>query len=209
MNKAPHRFFRAMVLMSSGVALGCGGMSREDGQPSTSSESGSSSGGSPGGATFSGGSSGDGGNTTTGGASLGSAGDTSIGGFAGSPFVDPPPFACPPTQWDCSALAVPCGYGMSADGAGYGWDLPGTCACDPDRPATSDGCGASATFTCRYATTFNGLPLKEAIPFECSCVPTQDHCAEACNLAFDDVFDTSCDQDADAILCGCAVIYLK
>jgi hypothetical protein len=210
MNKTPHRFFRAMVLMSSGVALGCGGVSSRDGddQPSPSGESGSSSGG----ATSTGGSAATAGNTTTGGVGSAAAGSASLAGSAGTTVADPPPFACPPAQLDCTTVNLNCG--PSSGDAGYGWDLQNACACDPARPTAPTDCDANETLTCRNATTFNGAALAQAIAFECSCVPTQDYCAQACNLLLPRSsgvagYESTCNEDSNPILCGCAFVYLK
>ncbi len=210
MNKVPHRFFRAMVLMSSGMALGCGGMSKSDGDDPPS-PSGSNSGGGSGGATSAGGGTATAGSTPAGGAS-GAAGGDPVAGSGGATVTQPGPFPCPPEQWNCSGAQVDCGYGASADGFHTGWDLPSGCACDENRPESSADCDQGESFVCRSATTFSGgTPLTTMIPFECSCVPAQMECADACYelMPVDGFYEPICEDGSNTILCGCAFIYLK
>jgi hypothetical protein len=205
--KTHHRFFRAMVLMGSSLAVGCGG------QTITGESTSSSAGGSPGAA----GSPGNGNVAGKGGAggsspSSGSSGSLQLGtgGSGGQPTVDPGPFVCPPAQWDCSPALTQCDYGTM-----NGWRLPTACNCDSARPSSASDCAPDQVFVCLEGTaSADGQPLTRVVPFECSCAPKPTYCGLACDQAFKNTGgDFSCEQPTDPgardILCGCALPLLR
>jgi len=202
MNEAKgDRFFRAMVLMGSAVALGCGG--------STSRNIDGPGGGGP---TGTGG---------TGGA--GGAGGSGSGGLPpvtdGAIVIDPPmmpvdpgPFPCVPAQMECSSV----GFGCS----GFdGWHIPEDCSCSEARPASAADCGPDQSFVClRGAARWDGTPYTEVVPFECSCVERGLRCSDECYAA-GWRGDTDCESvtgeggavgaSLNETLCGCAIVVLK
>ncbi|HVJ16744.1 MAG TPA: hypothetical protein VM686_14985, partial [Polyangiaceae bacterium] len=206
-NRSPektHRLFRAMVLMSGGVALGCGGLSADQKEGTSSNDGkGGSAGSVSTGGSQSGGAAGESARGGSAGAiQLGGTGGTggtvAVAGAGGTTTMEPPP--CPPEQWDCSEAFVECDYSTT------GYTLPLGCKCDDSRPLTSDACAANEWFVCRKARqTSSGEPLSEedAIPFECTCVPEQQSCQIACQVAQPGgPYDPMCSQDAQSVLCG-------
>jgi hypothetical protein len=186
-----HRLFAAIVLMGTGLTLGCGGVAERSGTGSTSS------GGSSTGSTSSGGS------NVAGGATL------TIGGGPTLVPPDPPvpvvpgPFECPPQRWNCAELAC----GLVANG----WALPDACECDPLRPEKASDCAAGKVFVCRSGTsTADGTPFTEQVPFDCHCVDKAMHlCQNECQSAYG-LNGSSCVEEQDhSALCGCAVVYLR
>ncbi len=200
-----HRFFKAMVVMGSGLALGCGGVSEKDGKPGDGNGGASNTGGSgtttTGGATSSGGAAGTGGTFSLGGAGAGgTANGGAANGGAGGAVVMP---NCPTTQW-----ASP-DYPQCAT-QGEGLVLPANSVCDPTRPKSADDCGPGQTFTCLEATGYaDGSPLSEPTPYGCACVPDSENCRDECGELYS--VDAWCHEGADptSILCGCAIIVLK
>jgi hypothetical protein len=196
-----HRFFRAMVLMGGSLAVGCGGTAIAGSDSGGSGGGGGGSGG-PGG-SGAGGSGGSGGPGGTGG---GIVLDAGVGSVGGSFPVDGGPMPCVPAQWDCAGAQPTC-----VSNSGY--ELPQGCVCDGTRPSTEADCGADESFTCLKATTVGGQPLSNVVPFECSCVATQQSCALTCAAAFDPMWGySSCDvrsSDWSTVLCGCAVVLLR
>jgi hypothetical protein len=198
---AQHRFFHTMVVMGSALALGCGGMSHAD-EPERTGSGGSGGGGSGGGGSGRGGT---GGSGSTGG-SMSTGGTGFIlpqGGSAGQSPVEPGPFTCSPAQWQCSTY-VSC--------SGQGFQLPASCTCDTSRPKGPDDCPSGQTIVCRKAVaTEDGRPFTEAVPFQCSCVPTESTCDAACDHAFPDTgtCEDQVDSSGRSVLCGCAVIVLR
>jgi hypothetical protein len=223
---AKSRMFHSIVLMGSGLSLGCGGVAKLDGTAASGSatDAGSSStslGGS--GGLSAGGSRSDliilpaAGSPSSGGAlgvggTLGSAGDVS-GAAATGGFVSPLP--CSPAQWSCAPTEVSC---PPFDGfqLGTGKD----CKCDPARPASAARCGPGYTFICMAAERdAQGNRFPQPIPYGCMCQPTlganPNQCYDLCNRAFQipsiDCYVTEPDasvQDA-TVLCQCATIILK
>jgi hypothetical protein len=201
-----HRFFRTMVVMGSGLALGCGGASEKDGNPgggdggSTSTGGSSNTGGS---STSTGGGSNSGGTAGSGGAlSLGGAGSggTANGGAGGAIMPTP---NCPTTQWTSPD------YPQCA-GPGNGLVLPANSVCDLTRPKSASDCGSAEVFACLEATGYaDGTPLSEPKPYACACVPDSESCRDECGELYSS--DASCHEgDSPAsILCGCAIIVLK
>src|SRR6478735_284496 len=138
-----HRLFAAIVLMGTGLTLGCGGVAESNQQVDT--VKGNGGGGSA---------SGSGTGTTT---TIGGSGGLAVGGsdpdsititLSGSGGVDPGPvtpgpFECPPQRWTCAPETEACGL------AGEGWALPDDCACDATRPEQASDCGANQVFLCR------------------------------------------------------------
>ncbi|HEY3255400.1 MAG TPA: hypothetical protein VGJ91_15685 [Polyangiaceae bacterium] len=191
-----HRLFAAIVLMGTGLTLGCGGVSERE-QPVGPGSAGS------GGASL-------GGSTSTapdallGGGGWGASASTIDPGIAGAPPapVAPGPFACPPQRWSCAQPVC---------ARDNNWALPDDCACDPARPEQASQCAAGKVFVCRNGTfTSDGHPLTQAVPFECSCVDQLSYCAQECSLAYG-YTDAGCDSSSGAtqVVCGCAVIFLK
>lgn len=192
-----HRLFAAIVLMGSGLTLGCGGISEHEHANEPAS----------------GGNGGLGGSTSTGGGSVIATGgawplpdNTIMPGVAGAPPapVTPGPFACPPQQWSCS--------NPFCSPIEFGWALPDDCPCDPARPTQASDCAAGQVFLCRNGTsTADGRPLTAYVAFECSCVDkSPTFCNNECDLAYG-VPDAVCDvsKDGARAVCGCAVIFLK
>jgi len=167
------RMFNSIVLMGSGLALGCGGVAAVPGSgaggSSTASQggSGSNSAGGPSAA-------GAGGEliSTHPGGAPGTAGS---GGSAGAPDK---PLPCPPSQWTCATDQAEC----TIKG---GFALGSSCKCDLHRPATAADCAPGQSFVCIEATRdAHGNPLLDHTPYECSCRPA----AESCNAACDDAY---------------------
>lgn len=191
----PHRLFAAIVMMGTGITLGCGGISQ--------TASGQSHGGSSGNAGVAGG----GAAGAGGGAALSTGGSNIIIIGTGDPEptpVEPGPFACPPARWNCPEQTC----GLVANG----WALPDDCQCDPLRPEHPQDCAANEIFVCRRGTsTADARPLTEDVPFDCHCVERSMYsCHNECSLAFGEQ-DASCDRSDDALsaVCGCAVVFLK
>jgi hypothetical protein len=203
-----HRFFRAMVLMGSSLAVGCGGQTIQESSSSSNGGSGGSAG--PKGESGSGGKGGQSGAGTI----TGSSGTLVVTvpgtGGSGPITVDPGPFACSPAQWDCSATMVSCDYRT-----GVGFTLPDGCRCDEARPKSPTDCAPGTTFVCRNATILSGGQiLSQSVPFECTCTPRMSNCYEMCDKAFQPFAGFTCvggpsDAGLDAILCGCAPVLLK
>ena len=199
----PHRLFAAIVLMGTGLTLGCGGVAEREGTGTTDT----SHAGHGGNGTSSGGSA-IGGGATTGGSdtiSIGGGADPIVVTAGTGPMpVTPGPFECPPQQWSCE----PEGCGL----VGNGWPLPDGCACDPTRPEQASDCAPGKVFLCRRGTsTADGRTLAVDVPFDCHCVDKSMYfCQDECDLAYG-VHDARCDGDEAALtaLCGCAVVYLK
>jgi hypothetical protein len=189
-------FFRAMVLMGSGLAVGCGGKTVE-GESSDPSAGGSA--GTGGSVVHTGG---QGGHAPT-----GSGGSPLIvvpppGPDPNTP-VEPGPFTCNPAQWDCSRTTTSCG-------GGTGWTLPTSCACDTARPRSADDCATGQKLVCRLGVNApDGRPLTRPVPFECFCSNEQS-CNPAC-FPLDVGGDFACpdSEDPRSILCGCAYVLLR
>jgi len=201
--QSPHRLFAAIVLMGTGLAVGCGGISEGERQVGAGGQPNVSHGGTNTGATAS---AGTGVATSTGGTSnIGNAPSIDIGGTTSEPeAVDPGPFKCPPEQWTCASTH--CDYSAA------GWALPDSCDCDPKRPRSPSDCGAGEVFVCQNATTTSdGRPFTKPVALSCSCVQKSMYfCSTECDAAFGPR-DLMCrgSQDELSALCGCAVVYLK
>jgi len=212
-------FFRSMVLMGGSLALGCGGMTQDDGSGGTSGNGGSG-GGAGGGLNGTGGQpAGSGGQGTggysillppTGGSSTG--GDSwGEGGFGGAYPTD-----CPTTQLNCPNDYYGCAYGAFDS---YGLSvLPANCACDPSRPASSADCGPTQEFVCLGAReSAQGEVFDPAVAYNCACVDslTYTDCGGLCANHPEAHSNHTCYDpedsplDLDAYLCGCAVTVLK
>lgn len=203
MNEAKgDRFFRAMVLMGSAVAFGCGGnTSRNDG-----------SGGS--GPTGTGGSGGAGG-SGSGGSGPGTTGTIYIDPTTATATtsVEPGPFPCVPAQMECASAVAECAYELD------GWRIPDDCICSGARPASAADCGPDQSFVClRGGARSDGTPFTEVVPFQCSCVDRALNCEYECYTAgFRG--DLRCDTvtgeggaagaSSSETLCGCAYVLLK
>jgi len=215
---AQSRMFHSIVLMGSGLALGCGGVAKvERGNPASSGSASTSLGGtaglSAGGAgsaltTPSAGSANHGDTISFGGALI-SPGGAPNSGVAGS-LVTPLP--CPPAQWTCSPIEVDCpGYG------GLQLSTGANCKCDTTRPASAADCGAGLIFICMAAERdANGIGLARAIPYGCSCIPaSKEDCDSLCYKAYsasplDCYFPEPVEGVEDpSVLCACATIILK
>jgi hypothetical protein len=204
-----HRFFRTMVVMGSGLALGCGGASEKDANPgggdggSTSTGGSSNTGGSStssGGSSNSGGTAGAGGTLSLGGAGSGGTAGTANGGAGGA--IVPTP-NCPTTQWTSPD------YPQCA-GPGDGLVLPANSVCDLTRPKSASDCGSAEIFACLKATGYaDGTALSEPKPYACECVPDSESCRDECGELYSS--DATCHEgdDPTSILCGCAIIVLK
>lgn len=207
--------FHSIVLMGSGLALGCGGVARiEAGGGAAGSVSTTQGGASSGSASIGGspGIAGTGSIISVGG-TLSYAGAIGIGGalnIAGSGagggtiagFINPLP--CSPTQWSCTNLQWNCEFG-------YGVTPGEDCQCDSTRPAQASDCKPGQSFVClQVSQNALGEPITPIVPFECSCQPTAADCYTACNNAFPNS-EAGCYLDeANAIQCGCvAPVVLK
>jgi hypothetical protein len=200
---SPHRLFAAIVLMGTGLALGCGGVS-------TSSREETGGGPSTGGGN---GASGSGTSTSTSGTSAGAGGPILLPNGGSEPGISVPPtpapvkpgpFACPPQQWTCAKSE--CGLVAS------GWALQDDCECDETRPRVAADCQEGKVFVCLEGTsTSDGRPLTETVPMSCKCVDKSMYfCSNECDLAYGQS-DLTCQGDESQLsaLCGCAVVYLK
>jgi len=193
----PHRLFAAIVLMGSGLAVGCGGVAEGHadvaGAPGTSGSN----------ATDASGTGGRGG--TGGGSGSGPMIDVTIGGTPGQqPTVTPGPFNCPTEQWSCASNT--CGD------VEQGWALPSECACEPSRPRSAKDCAADEAFVCQRVTSnAQGDRLSQPLALSCNCVTkTEFFCSQECDLAYG-VSSSSCvaSDDERSALCNCAVVFLK
>ena len=195
--QSPHRLFAAIVLMGTGMAVGCGGISENGRQVSVG-------GSSP--RVSSAGSTGSGAATSTGGSTnmvmlpiLGTSGTTT-----GPEPVVPGPFTCPPEQWSCAS--------QECDRSHGGWMLPDACDCDPRRPLRPSDCEPGQVFVCQQAmSTSDGRPFTMPVALSCSCVEKAMYfCTTECDTAYGHR-DLDClgSEDELSALCGCAVIYLK
>ena len=202
-------FFRTMVLMSSSVAVGCGGMTQApDGSGGTgaggspgSGGTGTGTGGNGAGAAGTGA----GGNIIlgTGGVPDGTGG-LGLGGLGGAFPTD-----CPTTQLSCPENNLTyCSY--------YGFlTLPGNCECDAARPQSADDCAESEDFVCLGAVDdAQGNPFDPMAGYSCECVPTpaDSNCGSRCaahSLSYSWATCQGPEEDLDAYLCGCAVTILK
>lgn len=199
-----HRLFAAIVLMGTGLAVSCGGISESEGPPGSAGRTGAGDG--DGTSTTTGSTDSVGPATSTGGSqNIGAAPHIDIGGQPSAPVpVVPGPFKCPPQQWNCASSRC-------ADG-GQGWVLPDDCECDPKRPLSVDDCQAGEVFVCQYATsTVDGHPFTIPVELSCSCQPkAMAPCTTECQIAFGGR-EMSCIGNGDqlSVSCGCAIIYLK
>ena len=231
-----HPFFRAMVLMGSSLAVGCGGAVKDqehgtigDGSGGAgavaasggASSSGASSGGasfSPaaGGATSRGGANQAGGAPSTGGTSQssggappGSGGAIVLGSGGITAILEPDAGVapCAPAQWSCDTDTVYC------SGGDEGYFMPNApCGCDPTRPTSAEACPAGTKFLCQaFTIDAAGKRLSSPLAFGCACVPPAPDCEEACAAAHGSApRPSACLADAaDNYLCGCAVILLR
>jgi len=188
------RMFRSIVLMGSGLALGCAGKAEIGG----SQGSAGSAGGSVAGA---GAAAGAGAGAGVGGANGGAptlmipidaGGAPSPPGTAGAPD-------CPPAQWNCSN-SQDCSYDT-------GW-TPGACKCDPSRPSKSADCKTGEEFVCLSG---GSTAADQPRGFQCSCVSLAGSCSETCASVFSgSAYVYRCDNsEPGTVLCGCAVVLLK
>jgi hypothetical protein len=202
--KSQHRLFAAIVLMGSGLAAGCGGISEGEGPLSTAGRPSVAGGGTT--SESSGASDSVGPATSTGGSqSVGSAPNIALGGAPSAPMpVEPGPFACPPEQWSCTSV--------SCDEFSGDWELPAGCPCDPKKPRSVADCEPGQVFVCQRATfSSDGRPFTKPVQLSCACVPKATYfCTTECDVAYG-MPNLSCDGSLDQLSasCGCAVIYLK
>jgi hypothetical protein len=218
--RANERLFRAIVVMGSSLAVGCGGTTADDERFGATGTGGSDGGpeddttGSDSGVTgmngaTSGRPAGSGGRNGVGGSPLRSTGGAMIAS-GGAPVAsggrinwgptDGGPIPCPPAQWDCSSQRLTCTEA---------WVMPAGCACDSSRPTSAADCGSNQTFICRAADTDSDA---HAVPFECACVPWQDDCGSACDRGIQPPEGDGylCEMTAQgSVLCGCAWVYLQ
>jgi|SRR5882672_5503324 len=201
--QSPHRLFAAIVLMGTGMAMGCGGISENDRHVSAGGSVSVSVGGS---SSSSGTGPVIGGATSTGGTTnIGMPPDLNVGGTTTEPQpVEPGPFKCPTEQWSCASQQ--CAYSHG------GWALPDACDCDPKRPRSPSDCEPGQVFVCQEATTTaDGRPFTKSVALSCQCVEKAMYfCSTECDTAYGKR-DLSCSGSADELsaMCGCAVIYLK
>ncbi len=206
--------------MGSALAVGCGGLSDEHRQSSTSAAGGNRGDGASGtlGGVAPSGGLGGAVNGTSGGspATAGTAGNGTVGvvvtrppsddgGMGGAPTLD-----CPTEQWSCEGtLRFTCegrNYALSPDNVS-----PTACVCDGNLPKSPEDCSPDRSFVCLAATVdAHGEPLDHPVPFECGCVAAQPSCDLTCGNAYGD--DTRCisaSAPPDVDLCDCAYIVLK
>jgi len=196
------RMFRTIVVLGSGLALGCGGRTvtpDEEGDTDASGSGGAPSGvgGSTGGTSHAGGSGGAG----TGGLIPGSGGQDGSGGD------------CPAEQWDCWELAWMSGEHEELE---CSYVMPDNCTCDASRPIKPEDCPEETAHTCLAAGfDSDGAALPELVPFACKCVPfdpaTQD-CTAACSAYGESPRGGALCDETDPyinILCGCELPILR
>jgi len=194
------RMFRSIVLMGSGLALGCAGKAEIGG----SQGSVGSAGGSVAGA---GAAAGAGAGAGVGGANGGApvqipidvGGAPSTAGTAGVPAGTAGAPDCPPAQWTCSN-PQDCSYDT-------GW-TSGACKCDPSRPSKSADCKTGQEFVCLSG---GSTAADQPRGFQCSCVSPGSYCSETCASVFSNsAYTYHCDNsEPGTVLCGCAVVLLK
>ena len=208
--QSPHRLFAAIVLMGTGLAVGCGGMAEGGRQVSGGGapQDDSTTGGIRTGATTPSGGTGVGAATSTGGTSnIGNPPMLNTGGVTPAPeAVEPGPFKCPPEQWSC--VSTQCDYSSP------GWKLPDeSCGCDLSRPLGPSDCEPGQVFVCQHVTsTADGRPLTKPVALSCTCVQkTMYFCSSECDGVYSDQEHLTCigSEDELSALCGCAVVYLK
>lgn len=222
-----HPFFRAMVLMGSSIAVGCGGNVKQQesgrigdgsGGSGGSSNGGSMSGGTSsggvsvqpaGGTTSRGGATQNGGARSTGGTKSSAGGTTSImttasGGTISIVAPDASVAPCAPAQWDCSAIELDCAQ------VAAGYRIPSTpCACDSKRPISPEDCPAGQKRLCQtFVRDTRGMAI--SLPFGCTCVAAGPSCETACADTPPARWQNGCISDtADNYLCGCTVVVLR
>lgn len=212
--QTPHRLFAAIVLMGTGLAVGCGGIAERDREESSGGNPGTSAAGTA--SSNAAGSNNVGATATAGGASATSTGggpNLNIAGFSQmdidvSPTVEPGavgPTTCPPQQWTSTSRSEGC------TGSG-GFILPDDCACDLSRPRSSADCVDGLVLVCRRAVyALDNRPLTRPVDYDCVCAPKN---AEGCQAECRDAYgrsDLRCaaTDDALGVACSCAVVYLK
>jgi len=196
------RFFRAMVLMGSSMALGCGGTTNRTG-------------GSPDSAGGAGGAGGSGG-SGPGGTGAGGSGPifitTTTTGVGGIGSGDPGPFPCVPAQWECESTPLECSNTYNA------WQLPTECACSDTRPKSAADCASGQSFVCLEGAPRDGAPDVGSVLFNCACVEADGDCGVECTAAgfsgapyCRQVVGEGGAAGAPVVetLCGCAVVVLK
>jgi hypothetical protein len=208
------RFFRAMVLMGSRLALACGGESiaagGADGGTGNAEDGGSANGGSggtgisgtsagvggiimvTGGASSSGGTgtSGSSGTSQGVGGTIPIAGNTSTGGTAGTGPVVVPNLDCSSDLWSCPEVEQ-CTNSSNA------YTLPENCKCDFGRPASGAEC-SSGRRVCLMATSDqDGNPFPGPVPFQCTCASEATSCRTSCHVAFPDGDGHDCTDPID------------
>ena len=200
--QSPHRLFAAIVLMGTGLALGCGGISER------TETAGPAGGSSPGDANQTSGDSGSSGIVGTGGAVQ--TPPLNVAGSSVQPVpmplepVKPGPFTCPTEQWACSAKT--CDYNNQSRGL----VLPEACGCDVTRPRSPKDCAAGQAFVCQRITAMtDGRPLVEPLNLACSCQTKNDSCEDVCDSNKIGYVPCEWTEDQLGILCGCAIPYLK
>ena len=177
----PSRMFHSIVLMGSGLALGCGGVAQTSPEPA------------------SGGSAGAGGAENAGGASQ---------PIADHPIVVPPdpefvnPLSCAPSQWTCVGGQTGCHNEL-------GFALGTSCFCDPSRPAQASDCSPGEEFTCVYANRDADGHYFAPFPYQCLCRPPEGNCSATCRASYGSG-EFTCNSRDNGILCECvSVVLLK
>jgi hypothetical protein len=232
LSKNQSRMFRTIVLMGSGLALGCGGKAGEDGSASAGGSgtgaaggpSGTLGGASAGGTVSSGGSNGGTLNIGPSGGAIGvgsSGGSSSIGGSSGGAISiggamsvgGASPGGAPAVGGSGGTPACPpaewtCSGPTQCD-YDTGWQ-PNDCKCDASRPKTPADCKAGQVFVC-LGTGSSSANQRQG--FECQCVPSGAGCSAECAAAYPNLQygDISCDEQTDpnTVLCGCAIVLLR
>lgn len=206
---AANRMFRSIVLMGSGLALGCGGVAQIDGGNGGAPSGSGGAAGSPQPGQVGGSGNASAGNTaiSTGGSLFitigGGTGLAGASGVAGAPAVANP--GCPFSQWDCTKSAT---AGYCSSGATYGVEIGTDCFCNSNRPKSGADCQPGNTYACRsgvLSPTSTGTT-----PFECTCTPTPAD-GSSCNIC-DTVYNGYDDCQTNTpneVLCGCALVLLK
>jgi hypothetical protein len=197
-----HRFFHAMVLMGSSIALGCGGETSQNPADTAAGGTDASTAGSSGASSPSSGGAGASDSTTGGAAGTTGGGYPTIrvDGGGGSPPVAV--FPCETQQLECPrADCTPAGYLIADD-----------CKCNPERPRSALDCAANEIFVCRDAQGTEdgrGLP-NSAAPFECECRLPESDCRLTCANAYG-VTGSTCSVGPNGadLLCGCAIVFLR
>jgi hypothetical protein len=202
-----HRFFHAMVLMGSSIALGCGGETSQNPADTGAGGANASTAGASGASSTSSGGAGASDSTalgaagSTGGAQLTVPGNTGGGGGTSTGGSALAAFPCETQKLECPRVSC----------TGPGFVIANDCKCNPDRPSSALDCAPNEALVCRDGrATEDGQGLPSSAPFECECRVPESDCRLTCAKAYG-VTDSTCGSGPNAadLLCGCALVLLR